>query len=126
MDTQQASKLQCSLGRRRLPDYDQVESRVVEFPEQILDRSIGPELEQQPGKAIARARCAAGQASDRLRQRAVAIMYANLGDDPERDFLYSADAQRNGSDPGENLGAKQAGKPVVRDDQPERPVSRLQ
>ena len=41
-------------------------------------------------------------------------------------LLYPLAAHRKRRDPGEDLGAEQAGKPAVGDDQPERPVGRVQ
>src|SRR5216684_238076 len=59
--------------RRRLPDDDQVVARVVELLEQVFDRAVRLEPEPQPGKTIARARRAVGQARPHFRQRAFPV-----------------------------------------------------
>src|SRR5262245_47866499 len=45
-----------STARRRLPEDEQIEARVVELLEQVLDRPVRLELEPQPGEAVAGAR----------------------------------------------------------------------
>ena len=71
VNAQQLAEIRHFLGRRLLPEHDQVEPRVVEFLEQVLDRPVRLQLEPQPREAIARARRAVGQACQRLRQRAL-------------------------------------------------------
>ena len=41
------------VGRRRLPDHDQVEARIVESREEVLDVTARREFEPKPGEAIA-------------------------------------------------------------------------
>src|SRR5437899_3378456 len=61
VDAQHIALVQQSFARGGLPDHDQVELRVVELLEHILDGAVGVELELEPRKAIAGARRAAGQ-----------------------------------------------------------------
>ena len=68
----------------------------------------------------------AGRAVEGLRQGALAVVDADLGDDAKGDPLQPSAAQREGRDPGEHLRAEQAGEAAVGDDQPERPVGGVQ
>ena len=59
----QASHLVCGSG---LADYEQVETRVVQRCEQILDRAGVAQLELNPREAVSRSRSIVGQAGQGL------------------------------------------------------------
>ena len=62
MDAQPIAERRQPVRRRRLPDHDQIESRVVEFSEQVLGGTVRLEPEPQPRKPIAGARRGVRQA----------------------------------------------------------------
>lgn len=64
---QQATEIERTFGRRRLPDDEQVELRVVELLEQILDGAVRLKPEPQPREAIASARRIVWQTLQRFR-----------------------------------------------------------
>src|SRR5262245_58580975 len=67
VDATEAAQAQGVLRGRGLADREQAEVRIVELLEQVLDAAVCPELQPQPGKAIAGAGRAVGHTRLRVR-----------------------------------------------------------
>src|SRR5258708_5623820 len=65
VDAQQVAEARQPAWGRVLPDHDQIESRVVEFCEQVFGGTMRLELESQPGETVAGARRSTRQADRR-------------------------------------------------------------
>ena len=117
---QQVAPVRYARTRRRLADDDEIELRVVEGVEEVLDRPVVAQPEMQPRETIARPRRGARQPIFRLRKRTVAIVNRGLRYRAKREPLHAAEAHRQRCDARDDLGAQQPGDPAVRDHQPER------
>ena len=108
-----------------MADGDEGELGVIEPLEEVLGGAVGRELQPQPREAIARPRRVAGQAGEGLRERAVAVLNADLGNRAEREPLHSLEAHRE-SQHRQDPRPEKLGQPVVGDDEREAPVRRAQ
>src|SRR5439155_14792998 len=79
--------------RHALADQEQVESRIVEFLEQVLGGPARRELEPQPRETIARARAVLRQSCQSFRYRTRAVANTSLGDGAIDDPLHDGGAQ---------------------------------
>src|SRR4029079_7781528 len=75
-------------GYGLLAEQEQREVPVVECVEQVLGSSTSPAIEPEPGKPVPCLGRRAGKARERRRQRAIAILDADLRDGAERELPY--------------------------------------
>ena len=99
---------------------------VVDGLEQVLDSAAPAEIELQPGKPVPGLGSGTGKARQRPRQRALAVLDADLRDGAEGELLHPLAGHGDGGDPGQDLGAKQPRQRVVRHDEREGAIGRVE
>src|SRR5262245_50726494 len=106
MSPQQIAEPEALSRRRGLADDEKIEPRVVEPLEQILAAPTVAERELYPRKAIAGHRRVLRDAGKRARERAVAVLNADLGQGHEGGPAYALRFHRGRRDIRENSRAK--------------------
>ena len=100
--------------RRRLPDHEKIEARVVESFERILAIGARVESEMEPREAIAGARRLGVHAGERAREWALAIRDADLRERREDDPAHARPLHRERRQVSHDARAEDRRQPVVR------------
>ncbi len=107
-----------------LPDHDEIEPRVIQLLEQVLGGTVRRELDPQPRETVAGPRAGVGQARQRLREWAPAVLDTGLGNRAKHELSYPVEPHRESHDLRQDPRPEHPGQPAIGYDDREPPVGR--